>query len=74
MYSRSIDPAAANGNAAGSNRLDTSFVCEGGRLVIVTRGREDDEVPDEVPWPVSRKDLGSWKRTARTEDFIVMSL
>ncbi len=34
-----------------------SFVGQNGRLVIVTRGREDDEVPDEVPWPVSRRDL-----------------
>ncbi len=35
-----------------------SFVGENGKLVIVTRGREDEEAPDEVPWPVSRKDLG----------------
>jgi SAM-dependent methyltransferase len=34
-----------------------SFVAENGTLVVVTRGREDDEEPDELPWPVSRADL-----------------
>lgn len=29
----------------------------GGRLLVVTRGREDDEIPDELPWALSRKDL-----------------
>lgn len=29
----------------------------GGRLLVVTRGREDDEIPAELPWALSRKDL-----------------
>ena len=29
----------------------------GGRLLVVTRGRGDDEIPDELPWALSRKDL-----------------
>ncbi len=33
------------------------FVAEKGKLTIVTRGREDDEVPPELPWALSRKDL-----------------
>lgn len=28
-----------------------------GKLVVVTRGREDDEIPTELPWALSRKDL-----------------
>lgn len=28
-----------------------------GELIIVSRLRENDEEPDEVPWPVSRKEL-----------------
>ncbi|MEO6588618.1 MAG: class I SAM-dependent methyltransferase [Pyrinomonadaceae bacterium] len=28
-----------------------------GKLLIVTRGREDDEVPPELPWALSKKDL-----------------
>jgi SAM-dependent methyltransferase len=28
-----------------------------GRLLVVTRGRENDEIPDELPWALSRKDL-----------------
>ena len=34
-----------------------SFVGPGGRLVVVTRGRGDDDPVDEVPWPLSRRDL-----------------
>ena len=29
----------------------------GGNLVVVTRGREDEEEPTELPWPLSRNDL-----------------
>jgi len=28
-----------------------------GRLIVVTRGREDDEEPIELPWALSRQDL-----------------
>jgi hypothetical protein len=28
-----------------------------GKIVVVTRGREDDEIPPEMPWALSRKDL-----------------
>lgn len=28
-----------------------------GKLVVVTRGREDDETPTELPWALSRRDL-----------------
>ena len=34
-----------------------NFVKLHGKLVIITRGREDDEVPTELPWALSRKDL-----------------
>jgi len=34
-----------------------SFVAPHGTLVVVTRGREDDEEPEQMPWPVSRRDL-----------------
>ena len=34
-----------------------NFVEFRGRLVVVTRGREDDEIPLELPWALSRKDL-----------------
>ena len=32
-----------------------------GKLVIVTRGREDDEVPPEMPWALSRADLSRFE-------------
>jgi SAM-dependent methyltransferase len=34
-----------------------NFVKFQGNLVVVTRGREDDEIPTELPWALSRKDL-----------------
>lgn len=34
-----------------------SFVAPNGELVVVTRGREDDEDPGTLPWPLSRKEL-----------------
>ena len=34
-----------------------AFVAPKGELLIVTRGREDDQEPDELPWPLSRRDL-----------------
>lgn len=34
-----------------------AFVAPGGRLVVVTRGRGEDEDPGEMPWPLSRSDL-----------------
>ena len=34
-----------------------NFVEFQGRLIVVTRGREDDEVPPELPWALSRQDL-----------------
>jgi SAM-dependent methyltransferase len=38
-----------------------NFVAMGGDLVVVTRGREDDEMPEELPWPVSRRDLAGFE-------------
>jgi SAM-dependent methyltransferase len=38
-----------------------AFVAEGGELVVVTRGRGDDEEPDTVPWPCSRRDLSRFE-------------
>ena len=37
------------------------FVGEKGKLVVVTRGREDDEEPVELPWALSRKDLSRFE-------------
>lgn len=39
----------------------SNFVAIGGNLVVVTRGREDDEEPVELPWALSRKDLGRFE-------------
>lgn len=38
-----------------------AFVAENGRLVVVTRGRGDDEEPAELPWPMSRRDLSRFE-------------
>lgn len=38
-----------------------NFVELRGELLIVTRGREDDEIPPELPWALSRKDLSRFE-------------
>ena len=38
-----------------------AFVADNGELLIVTRGREDDEEPVELPWPLSRHDLSRFE-------------
>jgi SAM-dependent methyltransferase len=44
-----------------------SFVAPGGELVVVTRGREDDEEPLELPWALSRKDLSQFQSNGLTQ-------
>ena len=38
-----------------------AFVAPGGTLAVVTRGREDDVEPEELPWPLSRRDLSRFE-------------
>lgn len=50
-----------------------SFVAPEGMLVVVCRGREDDEEVDEVPWPLSRKDLSRFEHNGlRQVSFEIM--
>jgi uncharacterized UPF0146 family protein len=50
-----------------------AFVAENGKLVVVTRGREDDVEPDILPWPMSRKDLSRFLENGLTQtNFVVM--
>lgn len=44
-----------------------SFVSPNGTLVVVTRGRADDEEPDELPWPMSRRDLARFEYNGLTQ-------
>lgn len=43
------------------------FVAPGGELVVVTKGRDDDEEPTELPWPVSRRDLSRLRANGMVE-------
>jgi hypothetical protein len=38
-----------------------NFAALHGKLLVVTRGREDDEIPAEMPWALSRKDLSRFE-------------
>ena len=50
-----------------------AFVAENGKLVVVTRGREDDVEPDILPWPMSRKDLSRFETHGlKQTDFVIM--
>jgi len=51
----------------------SAFVGQNGRLIVVTRGRDDEEASEEVPWPVSRHDLKRFQENGLDEvDFVVM--
>ncbi|HMT08697.1 MAG TPA: class I SAM-dependent methyltransferase [Pyrinomonadaceae bacterium] len=51
----------------------SAFVAENGELVVVTRGREDDVEPDELPWPLSRRDLSQFEMNGlKQTDFVIM--
>lgn len=45
-----------------------AFVAPGGRLVVVTRGREDGEDVDIVPWPLSREELARFGENGLAEE------
>jgi len=48
------------------------FVNESGEVVVVTRGRADDEELGELPWPLSRKDLAQFEANGlRQTDFVI---
>lgn len=48
-----------------------SFVASKGTLVVVTRGREDDVQPEELPWPMSRHDLARFTQNGLTQTTFV---
>ena len=39
-----------------------NFIAPNGKIVVVTRGREDDEIPPELPWALSKKDLSQFEK------------
>jgi SAM-dependent methyltransferase len=45
-----------------------AFPKPGGELVVVTRAREDDEETDQLPWPLSRKDLKRFEENGLVEE------
>jgi SAM-dependent methyltransferase len=50
-----------------------AFVADDGELVVITRGREDDEEPVELPWPLSRRDLSRFETQGLKQvDFQIM--
>jgi len=46
-----------------------AFVAPGGELVVVTRGREDDEEVVKVPWPVSRNELSRFEESGLVQTY-----
>lgn len=46
-----------------------NFAAPQGKIVVVTRGREDDEVPTELPWALSRKDLSQFEKNGMIRTF-----
>jgi SAM-dependent methyltransferase len=50
-----------------------AFVAPQGELVVVTRGREDDDDTEQLPWPLSRRDLSRFETSGLVQaDFRIM--
>ncbi|MEO7673027.1 MAG: class I SAM-dependent methyltransferase [Pyrinomonadaceae bacterium] len=50
-----------------------AFVADGGKLVVVARGRADDEEPVELPWALSKLDLSRFaENDLKQIDFVEM--
>lgn len=47
----------------------SNFLAPNGKIVVVTRGREDDEIPAEVPWALSRKDLSQFEKNGLQQTY-----
>jgi hypothetical protein len=47
----------------------SNFVAPRGKIVVVTRGREDDEIPLELPWALSRQDLSRFEANGLTQTY-----
>jgi SAM-dependent methyltransferase len=45
------------------------FVKKDGKIVVVTRGREDDEIPLELPWALSKKDLSQFEKNGLKQTY-----
>ena len=45
----------------------SSFVAPNGELVVVCRGRNDDEQPEQLPWPLSFKDMSRFEENGLTQ-------
>lgn len=48
-----------------------AFLAPKGKLVVVTRGREDDEEPVELPWALSRRDLNRFEQNGLEQTHFV---
>ncbi len=46
-----------------------NFVAREGKLVVVTRGRDDDEIPLELPWALSTKDLSQFEKNGLKQTY-----
>lgn len=61
-----IQPLPLNIRSEVINQI-SNFVKPNGKILVVTRGREDDEIPPELPWALSRKDLSQFEKNGLTE-------
>jgi ubiquinone/menaquinone biosynthesis C-methylase UbiE len=48
-------------------RCIASFVCPGGTLLVIARGREQGESEGKMPWPLTREELSLFQANGLTE-------
>lgn len=47
------------------------MVAPGGRLLLIARARDEHEDPGQMPWPLTRAEIESFRRYGLAEQFIV---
>ena len=45
------------------------FVAPGGRLLLIARGRDEDEPEGDLPWPLTKRELSTIAQLLTTESF-----
>lgn len=48
-------------------RRTADFVCEGGNLLLITRGREEQDESRAMPWPLTRRELDILRQAGLNE-------
>ena len=56
-----LPPAPAPGLRAQAVRVIADWVCVGGLLCLIARGREESDPPGQMPWPLTEREVRAFE-------------